>query len=322
LSAEQSGAPTEALRGRETERVADPAGRTRRPWIVGAATVLLLLVLGSGVLGVDLRPPTLFGGVEAVGYANGSFYVRVEPNRSIGARWLASSDGGRTWTHALQPFGLVAAAKVASETWSACADDGVCYRARMDYPAGYPKVDSRHLVERGSGGSDWVVEADLPTAPALIGLAVNPADSTQAVAISWGYAFYRDPARGWQVLDLAAQGSDPLPVQWVIGWIGSRTMTIALLLVLSVLGWLRLPSLQAKWVTQLVNLVVFGFLQLVAMFSLGIGVFWPNLVWAVVTVAVVRRVRRGALRRAAAASPATVPTPSPPTGFDPPSGAR
>ncbi len=315
------GAPSGA-RLDEPGRAPRPVARARRGWLMGAAAMFVLLVLGSGVLGVDLRPPTLFGGVEQVGYANGSFYVRVEPNRSIGARWLASADGGRTWMHSLQPFGLVAAAKVASETWSACADDGTCYRARMDYPPGYPKVPSRHLVERSVGGSDWVIGSDLPTAPAIIGLAVNAADSNQAVAISWGYAFYRDPAGGWQVLDLAAVGSDPPPVQWVIGWIGSRTMTIALAILLSALGWLLLPSLQARWLVQLSTLAVFGIVQLVALFSFGIGVFWPNLIWAIATVAVVLRVHRGAPRQVAPASPPPASPPSTPTGFDPLTGAR
>jgi hypothetical protein len=252
--------------------------------------VLALLVVAGFVAGVATRTitaPGFRGGVEQVGFAGGAFYARVEPDYGIGERWLASTDGGHSWSRAVWVPPLVSADGTGSETWTACADDGVCYRARMDYPTGYPKVGSGHLVERRIDGSDWVREADLDTAPAFIGMAINPTDSSQAVVISWGYGFARDASGRWQELDLAELGSDPPWIRTGIAWIDSRLMTLVLTVGLSILGWLLLPSLQAKWVLQLSILVIGGALMLFSTLFLGRGVFWPNLIWAAVTAATV-----------------------------------
>ncbi|MCA0297186.1 MAG: hypothetical protein LCH96_18115 [Actinobacteria bacterium] len=289
-----------------------------RRWIVGLAVGMLAVVAATSGIH-SLAAPTWPGGVEEVGFADGAFYARIDPNLGIGERWLASTDGGDTWTRAAWVPALASAPASGRESWTACADDGVCYRARMDYPSGYPTVDSRHLVERRAAGSDWVVEADLDTAPAFIGLAVSPADSSQVVAISWRYGFARDAQGSWHERDLAELGSDPAWVRSVVRWVDSRLVTLGLVVALSVLGWLLLPSLQARWLLQSSVLVVGGLLWLFSALFFGQGLFWANLVWPAVTVAVVLLIHRSRTGRPSRAEPAQS---APGPGFDPPSGAR
>ncbi|MBI5028379.1 MAG: hypothetical protein HZB48_06170 [Actinobacteria bacterium] len=261
--------------------------------VVGVGLLVAAWVVVTGGA-ATLRAPDPFGGVEEAGYAGGAFYVRVEPDYGVGERWLASTDGGLTWWRSGRPLALESAPKVGSEAWSACAGDGTCYRARMDYPEGYPRTSrSRHLVERRVGGGDWVVEADPDTAPAFIGLAVDPADSARAVAISWRYAFVRDPAGTWLERDVVEIGSDPPPVRSLVAWVDSGLTSTVLAVLLSVFCWWALPSLQAKWIAQLSILAVRGVLYAAGLFMLGGGMFWANLVWPAVTVGVVLLVRRG-----------------------------
>ncbi len=295
----------------------DRARRTRRGWA--------LVGLAAGVLATTATSSPLDRSVDEVDYADGTFYARVTVQYGMGDRWLASHDGGRTWGRILIPPRLSSAPEGGSETWSDCANDGICYRARMAYPAGYPReADSQHLVERSTSGSVWVTEADIDTAPAFIGLAVNPSDSSQAVVVSWAYGFYREPSGTWREVDLVELASDPEWVRSAVVWLGSPTATLLLGLVLSVLGWVLMPTLSLKWMAQVCTLFVGGLTYLIGRWLLvlviGMPVVWVHLLWAVLTVGGIVMTRAISVGRRATLAPPRGGLAG--GGFDPPSGAR
>lgn len=295
----------------------DQVLRTRRGWA--------LVGLAAGVLATTATASPLDRDVDAVGFADGAFYAKVTVQFGMGDRWIVSHDGGRTWARILIPPELTSAPENGSETWSDCANDGVCYRARMAYPAGYPReADSQHLVERSTPGSAWVTEADIDTAPAFIGLAVNPSDSSQAVVVSWAYGFYREPSGTWREVDLVELASDPEWARSAVVWLGSPTATLLLGLVLSVLGWMLMPTLSLKWVAQVCTLFVGGLTYLIGRWLLvlviGMPVVWVHLLWAVLTVGGIVMTRAIAMGRRATLAPP--PGDRAGGGFDPPRGAR
>lgn len=315
------------LFGQPSKHVSQRASWLTRPWFFAAVVVLAWMLLGlvAGVLATTATASPMGDGVEQVGYADGAFYARVTVPYGMGERWLSSRDGGRTWTRVLLPPTLASAPETGSQTWSDCADDGVCYRARMAHPAGSPRdAGSQHLVERSTPGSDWVPEADIDTTPAFIGMAVNRSDSAQVVVISWAYGFYREPSGSWHELDLVELASDPEWVRDTVVWLGNPATTLLLGLGLSILGWVLLPTLSSKWVAQLCTLFVGGLLYLVGRWFLGLAIgmpfVWVQLVWAAATVGAIVLARVTSARRRGA-TPGPAPR-GPGSGFDPPSGAR
>jgi hypothetical protein len=154
---------------------------------------------------------------------------------------------------------------------------------------------------------------------------VNRSDRSQAVVISWGHAFHREPSGTWHQLDLIELASDPEWVRSALAWLGSTDATLALGVGLSILGWGLLPTLSSRWVAQVCTLFVVGLLYVVGEWFLGLLFFglpalWLHVGWAAVTV--------GAIVLARSATPGRSAPPAPPRGtgpdrgFDPPTGAR
>ncbi len=128
------------------------------------------------------------------------------------------------------------------------------------------------------------------------------------------------------VLALAIMGS-PLAggsgsVRTVLAWLGSPVVTLTLAAALSVLGWLLLPTLSAKWVAQVCILWLGGIAYAGgsgwSLLLLGVAPVWLNLAWAGLVVAGIVLARGASARGRATARMGTTRG----SGFDPPSGAR
>lgn len=266
-----------------TDQPVSPVGRAHPGWVAVGLVAGVLALTATASPGTDR--------VSDVAYGGGAFYVGVQLKYGMGEQWLASTDGGRTWSSALVPPQRATAPEVEPQTWSACADDGVCYRARM-VASPSSKARTERLIELQPPGSDWRVEAEPGPGPALVGLAVNPSDSSEAVAISWHSAFSRDPSGTWEEVDVVRLASAP---SWVVDGVvllGSSRATIAIGLALSVLGWLLIPTLSSKWLAQVFTLLLGSVLWALGSFwglpvLSGMPMMWANLVWATATALVI-----------------------------------
>lgn len=269
------------------------SARPAHPGRIALGLVVALVVVGpvAGVLATAPMAPTGFERVTDVAYGGGAFHVGVRLPYGMGEQWLRSSDGGRSWSAVLVPPPRATAPEVEPDVWSACADDGFCYRARMAAQPG-SKPRTERLVELQPPGSDWRADAELGPGPAIVGMAINPADSSQAVVISWRSGFCRAPSGAWEEIDLTTLASAPSWLTNGILLLGSSRTVLAIGLALSLLGWLVIPTLASKWLAQVFTLLVEAVLWL-ASSVWGLGHFqgmpmvWANLTWATVTAIVI-----------------------------------
>ncbi len=157
-------------------------------------------------------------------------------------------------------------------------------------------------------GSEWVVEVDLGIR--VVDLAVDPDDSSRAVLTDGRRAWYRAGPGLWHPLDLTAVAEAPKEQHDLVSSWGSREATAWYGVVLSLLGWVLVPTWKGRIVAQVVTAAVW-----LVVFVRGMLAYPPqrlqlNLTWFALTTVVLlgRRLAWfwGSSRR----------------GFDPPPGAR
>lgn len=110
---------------------------------------------------------------------------------------------------------------------------------------------------------------------------------------------------------------------WAVSvWLGSRTVTLVVGTALSILGWVALPTLSARWLAQVCilfsGIVVSAESPLHWLVLAGAPTGWLTVAWAALTVAGIMLARSASRQQRGIAPTAS---PSGP-GFDPPTGAR
>lgn len=110
---------------------------------------------------------------------------------------------------------------------------------------------------------------------------------------------------------------------WVVSlWLGSRMVILVVGTALSILGWVALPTLSARWLAQVCilfsGIVVSAESPLHWLVLTGAPTGWLTVAWAALTVAGIMLARSASRQQRGIAPKAS---PSGP-GFDPPTGAR
>lgn len=274
--------------------------------------------------------------VRAVGAVGEAIFVNIFLADGYGERWLQTTDGGFTWTRADEPRSLGTAVETTVEgdlarlsTWTACADDGVCYRASATMPSystnsrpspGARWSDPHYVIERRAPGAEWTIDLDGRDRTALGGIAVQLGDSGHAVAMSdYGatVVLCREPSGRWRQVDVIELARDPQWVRSITSVLGNRSMPWAILAVLSVLCWTLAPSVGSKAATQI--LAVAGAVATFAFDVLGYEASRARVhgIWFTVVAGLILL-----LRWADRSSVARRPTEGSQPSFDPPKGAR
>ncbi|MCL1839315.1 MAG: hypothetical protein FWG47_08430 [Propionibacteriaceae bacterium] len=182
-------------------------------------------------------PPT----IDALGVEAGVFYAQLSSDDGI-PRWVASTDGGATWTRTSDRKPISSGASNQDNRRQVCVEGVVCYSYQQDgHTSG--SDDVRYMLERWTPQTDWVADGQIswPQNPrsryVYPGIAVSDTNSEQAFFLASGNAFYRAGSGDWRSADPFTAVNQPSTFLDTIYWLGHPMFTFVLAALLSIMCW-------------------------------------------------------------------------------------